>query len=69
MSLERVACICFCALHACITCRGQKRELDTLELELQRVVSHQNGARHHSQVLWKKYHCSSLLSHLLSSSS
>lgn len=36
------ACMSFYASHACSTCRGQKRALDLLELELQLDVDVMN---------------------------
>ena len=35
------------------TLRGQKRELDPLELELNMILSHHVGAGNGTQVLWK----------------
>ena len=48
--------------------RGQKRLLESLELELQVAVSHYVGAGNGTRVLWKSSECSSLLRHLSSPS-
>ena len=41
--------ICICTV--CVTCEGQKRVLDPLELELQMVMNQHVGARNQTQVL------------------
>jgi len=42
-----------CVSHAPLMSSGHKRALDTLELELQMVVSHHVGAGNETQVLCK----------------
>lgn len=61
---------CFASMHICVLCtllsilRGQKRALDTLELELQMAVSHYVGAGNQTLVLWKHSQWSKLLRRL-----
>lgn len=43
--------VCLCTMRATLT--GQKRVLDFLELELQMVANHQEGAGNESHVLYK----------------
>ena len=57
-------CIHLCTMCMPGACRGQKRVLDHLELELQRVVNHHVDAGNQTQFLCKSNKCSSLLSHL-----
>lgn len=46
--------------HTCVSGapRGQKKEMDPLELKLRAVVSHQVGALSQTQGLWKKQQAS-----------
>ena len=51
------SCVSLC--HTCVRCAGgQEKTLDSLELELQLVVSCHVGARNQTQVLWKSSRCS-----------
>lgn len=43
---------CMPVPHVCAVHRGPRRELDPLELELQRVLSCHVGVRKRDQVLW-----------------
>lgn len=52
-----------CAPHMCSACKGSKRALDALGLELQMVMNHLVGSGNQAGVLWKSIQ---LLSHLFS---
>jgi hypothetical protein len=49
--------MCICALCDYSTCRGQKRALDPLELELTNLVRYMD-AGNQTQVTWKSSQCS-----------
>lgn len=57
-----MSCLHECLLTTCMSCAhwGRKRELDSLNLELQAVVSHHVGARNQNWVFWKTGHYFSL---------
>lgn len=57
------ACI---SVHCICTCEGLKKALDSPEVKLQTVVSHDGNAGNQTWVLWQSSECSWLLS-LLSS--
>lgn len=47
---------CISVYHLCTNvCRGQKRALRTLELEIQIIVSHHRGAENQTWVPWKSH--------------
>lgn len=47
------ACLCICALCECTAYRGQKRELESLGLELQEVVSCHVGGGYWTRSSWR----------------
>jgi hypothetical protein len=49
--------VCICTTCLLGTCRGQMRALDSLELEVETVVSHYAGARNKTQVFYKSSKC------------
>lgn len=61
-----VSFLYMCIYHVFGACKGQKRVLETLELELQMVVSCHVPVGKQMWVLWKSSQCFSLLCHLFS---
>lgn len=53
-----------CTVHVFDSCLSQKKGLDPLKLEAQKVVRHEVGARNRTQVLWKRNQCAWLPGHL-----
>lgn len=46
-----------CVIHVYSAQKGQRRALNPLELEPQKVVRHHVGARNGTQILWKNSQC------------
>lgn len=53
LSVKECCCMHACAPHTCSAHDGQKRETDTLEVELQTVVTHYMDSGNQTQVLCK----------------